>query len=424
MRVLYREQAGVRLRRVAWSPEGTRIASASSSGTTSAAGLVQVWDAESGTTLLSYQGHTSGAIDVAWSPDGERLASAGGPDGTAQVWEASSGRLLVTYQDSKRVAAAAAAAAAATQQHPKVQQMQARLRQEAIQAGMFPAWAWEQIQWVNALAWSPDGARIASTCASDAHVWEAATGRHLLTYGSHRMQIEALAWSPAGPQVATLTGWLVQVWDGVEKGRGLLIYRGHAGEGSSVSSLAWSPDGTLMASGTSNGTVNVWNAGSGETLLTYRGHAPEGELVTNPANTPPDPAASLRMLHLHLSQRLGDPRFVTATPLESSKMLNEHLENSMRTNQARREQGLPAIRSHRPPPNTWNVAALAWSPNGTRLASGSWDKTVQVWDARTGERLALYQEHTAPVTTVAWSPDGTRLVSADTAGLAHVWAAE
>lgn len=95
MALIYRDQAGTRLRAVAWSPDGTRIASASSNGVLpNPAGRVQVWEADTGNTVLSYQGHHYGAVDVVWSPDGQRLASAGGPDGTAQVWEAESGRLL------------------------------------------------------------------------------------------------------------------------------------------------------------------------------------------------------------------------------------------------------------------------------------------------------------------------------------------
>src|SRR6266487_737452 len=58
------------------------------------------------------------------------------------------------------------------------------------------------------------------------------------------------------------------------------------------------------------------------------------------------------------------------------------------------------------------VFAVAWSPDGQRIASAGEDKTVQVWDASTGNTFLTYRGHSDSVNAVAWSPDGQRIASA------------
>jgi WD40 repeat protein len=56
------------------------------------------------------------------------------------------------------------------------------------------------------------------------------------------------------------------------------------------------------------------------------------------------------------------------------------------------------------------VLSLAWSPDGKYIASGSY-KIVQIWNAATGAKLTSYLGHTSGVTSVAWSPDGKYIAS-------------
>ena len=67
------------------------------------------------------------------------------------------------------------------------------------------------------------------------------------------------------------------------------------------------------------------------------------------------------------------------------------------------------------------VSALAWSPDGKRIASASGDHSVQVWDASDGSHALIYRGHNVDVSALAWSPDGRYLASGDIDGSAQIW---
>ena len=58
------------------------------------------------------------------------------------------------------------------------------------------------------------------------------------------------------------------------------------------------------------------------------------------------------------------------------------------------------------------VNGIAFHPDGKRVATGSHDKTVKIWDLMTGRELLTLSGHAYSVTSVAFSPDGKRLASA------------
>ncbi len=67
------------------------------------------------------------------------------------------------------------------------------------------------------------------------------------------------------------------------------------------------------------------------------------------------------------------------------------------------------------------VSGVAFSPDGRRLASTSWDRTVKLWDAATGAELATLRGHEHEVNGVAFSPDGTTIASASRDGTVRLW---
>ncbi len=71
--------------------------------------------------------------------------------------------------------------------------------------------------------------------------------------------------------------------------------------------------------------------------------------------------------------------------------------------------------------HTGDVRALAWSPDGRMFASGSYDSTVVVWDARTGGKIARISCYPMRVIAVAWSPDSKTLAFCGSSKVATLW---
>ena len=346
---------------VAWSPDSRRIATGSDVG-------VQVWDAVTGENVLSLE-HDHGVGSVAWSPDGSRIVT--GSFGAVRVWDAVTGEELLSLEhdhgvgsvvwspDSKRIV---------TGSDVGVQVWDAVTGEELLSL--------EHGHRVRSVVWSPDSKRIVTgSIFDDLRVLDAVTGENVLSL-EHGHRVRSVAWSPDGSRIVTDSTFDdLRVWDAVTGENVLSLEQDHW-----VESVVWSPDGSRIATGSAVG-VQVWDAATGEELLSLE----QDHLVESVAWSPDGS-------RIVTDSTFGGVRvWDAATGKELLSLEYGHL-----------------------------VGSVAWSPDGSRIVTDSTFGGVRVWDAVTGENV-LSLECSHEVESVAWSPDGKRILTKTRRNEIRIW---
>jgi WD40 repeat protein len=202
-----RELRTIKGYRVAFSPDGTRLAIACAEADASGDfTLLKLWDAASGRELRTL-GRDGMIQSLAFSPDGRRLASSNGGD--TRVWDVASGQELRTIEG-------------------------------------------------NGMAFSPDGRRLASaTGENTVTVWDAESGQELCTLKGHRDQVHRLVFCPDGLRLASASAdGTIKMWD-TAYSHELYTLKGHMAD---IWDLAFSPDGWQLASAGKDQTIKLWDA--------------------------------------------------------------------------------------------------------------------------------------------------------------------
>ncbi|CAE6410726.1 unnamed protein product [Rhizoctonia solani] len=403
--------------RVSFSPDKSRIIYSSiESGYKS----IYVLDARTGEqTFGPIEGHTDRIWCIGWSPDGRYIVS-GSEDRTVCLWDAQNGNLVLGPL-------------------------------EAHTGG------------INSVAFSPDGSRIISACSGGLVCTWDARQRNLTSSSSNAPfdRITCVKFSSDGTRfVSGSAGGAICIWDGHTGEMKVGPIKAHTrpiiavdflndhvvsgsadgkiwvcdavtGEavlgplevhpGSEVRAIAYSPDGKHIATG-SDDEIDLWDAQTGSRVLSpltgLEGTAwsiqfsPDGTRIVGSSltyrkNIVVWDVSDGKSLFGTLDGHRNSVCSVSFSPDGTLIASGSGNATIIIWDASTGRKALGPLTGH----SDW-VRSVHFSPNSTRLVSGSHDRTIRIWDVRTGETLfEILNGHENFIRSVAYSPDGTRILS-------------
>jgi WD40 repeat protein/serine/threonine protein kinase/DNA-binding XRE family transcriptional regulator len=417
---------GAAYRILSFSPDGTKLAAGGSH-------LAKVWDAVSGQELLALSGHTDEVLAVAFSPDGTRIATASA-DGVAKIWDATAGRELLTLTGSIQAVNPGASKVSTLAFSPDGTRIATASNDNTIKV-------WDVISGqmllalphtdvVSNIAFSPDGKRLATGTFNTTWIlWDAATGQSLLTIFGHASLVTGIGFDPTGKLLATASeDGTAKIWDTVT-GRELLALSGHT---SGITGVAFSPDGRLLATASRDRTAKLWDVSpqGGREWFNLVAHTDGvwGLAYSSDARSARIATGSRDKTVKIWNAKTGDELFtlpgftflvqrIAFSPDGTRLLVNRGTENEFDATVWDLATRTELLTLH----HDALVFGVAYSPDGKYIATGSADGVAKIWEAKTGNLLHVLSGHTALIQWIAFSPDAKRLATASEDGTAKVW---
>jgi WD40 repeat protein len=397
---------------VMFSPDGKRIATASSDG------VVGIWDADTGRASVPLMSHAGKVVLVKFSPDGRRLYTASA-DKTARVWDTESGlEALPALVHSAPITMAELT----IDGRKLITVADGKLRMWDAGSGQATPTVIDVYGYAFCIDISADGRRVVMGGRTGvARVWDLESGALVVELPAKQGWLQSVRFSPTGDRVVTSSyDKHSAVWE-LATARKLCEVRAT----DVIHDAAFSPDGRRFATVGRDYTARIFDAQTGEplsppmehkTVVTRVGFSPDGQrlLTIGWDNTAWVWDATNGRLYSEPIQH--DNRILSAefSP-DGRRIATASEDRTAMIWDVRPGNNLPLTFRHA------QSTGVAFNPNGTRLLTWAADGTARVWDPQTGDAVTPILNHRARIVMASLSPDSTRVVTAAMDSKAGIW---
>ena len=436
--------------RLIFSPDGKTVAGAGGWDR-----AVHLWDVNTRTHQKTPKGHTGEIRDIAFSPDSGTLVSAG--TDAMRLWDVRTGTELKSLP---------------TPQDKIPQPVPPILKLEALNKAYLP----RQRDHVHSVRFFEDATKLISVSQDGSlHVWDVETGLYQASFslGAHSDLIGVLAFSEDGQYLANKDGFegRLRVWDVENATQHAILTPGQGGVLNPLSELTVSSGIKKVAGRELHGTIHIWDAETVELLSSIPTDrmirywrlllSPDGKFLAGRDIVgrnkielwQTDPGAPLFTLEDHASPvtayAFSPDSKIFATGGEDSTIILSEVKTGNRlanlmgyTKKSIRAFAFSAdsktlasasgnkillwdVNTRKQLNNfdaVKDIAALAFSPDGTMLASGGEDGLIQVWNlVPTPQIQTTFTGHQGSINVLMFSPDGKTLASGSADGTILIW---
>lgn len=408
---------------MALSPDGKTLASASGDAN------IRLWDVAAGKEKLDFAAG-GGVSGLAFSPDGKTLSAIGLYPGFA-LFDANTGKKLRKVDRVGQLLGLVYAHDGKTLIGMSSHLLQVFDAASGKDLRRFEA----PRRMINWLTLSPDGKTLA-TFGNGRHtleLWDVASGKLLHPAPGHRHYITSLVFSADGRQVFSAAGlWDIplQVWDARTGER-----RYELGDNpNGVDELALSPDGKLLAAcGYNDNTIRLWDPAGRKEVRVFKGDMKSVQSVAWSTDGKTLASAGRRDLQsgdLRIwDAATGKQRWEAALDIVWWPAVALSPDNKIVAVSGFQMGGIrlwsvetgKELRRITTPQQI--VYTLAFSPDGSALASGGLSGTIHLWEPATGRLLRQWNTKTEWISHLAFAHDGRTLVAGHNDGSVHLWEA-